>query len=83
MTKAHKIKLVARARLHGAHYAWRTIDEADKHGIGPALAMAVIQKETGFRNVFGHDDVANPVKSPPGRRPEGNEEALSALSRLP
>ena len=29
-----------------------------------------LEKETGFRNVFGHDAVRNPVKSPP-RRPAG------------
>ena len=31
-----------------------------------ALACAILEKETGFRNVFGHDAVRNPVKSPPG-----------------
>ena len=31
-----------------------------------ALACAVVEKETGFQNVYGHDAVRNPVKSPPG-----------------
>ena len=35
-------------------------------GLPVALACAVLEKETGFRNVFGHDAVRNPVKSPPG-----------------
>jgi murein DD-endopeptidase MepM/ murein hydrolase activator NlpD len=26
----------------------------------------VLEVETGFRNVFGHDNVRNPIKSPPG-----------------
>ena len=26
----------------------------------------MLEKETGFRNVFGHDAVRNPIKSPPG-----------------
>jgi hypothetical protein len=57
LTRARKVVLVARARLHGAHYAWRIIDEADKAGIGPALALAMVEQETrDFSNVFGHDD---------------------------
>ena len=40
--------------------------EARRAGLPVALACAVLEKETGFRNVFGHDAVRNPVKSPPG-----------------
>jgi hypothetical protein len=48
--------------MHGAHYAWRIIDEADKAGIGPALALAMVEQETrDFRNVFGHDDDLPPA----------------------
>ena len=40
--------------------------EARRVGLPVALACAVLEKETGFRNVFGHDAVRNPIKSPPG-----------------
>jgi hypothetical protein len=31
-----------------------------------ALACGLIQLESGFRNIYGHDGVRNPIKSPPG-----------------
>jgi hypothetical protein len=66
MTRARKLLLTARARAAGARYAYRIIDEAVAAELPPALALALVDQESGFRNVFGHDPVANPVKSPPG-----------------
>ena len=40
--------------------------ECERHGLPASLVCAVIEVETGFQNVFGHDVVRNPVKSPPG-----------------
>jgi hypothetical protein len=54
-----------RARKAGARYARRIIEEARREGVQLSLAFAVCEQETGFRNVFGHDAVRNPVKSPP------------------
>ena len=39
-----------------------------------SLVCAVVEHESGFRNVFGHDRVANPIKSPPGGLLEVTEE---------
>jgi hypothetical protein len=57
-----------RARRHGARYARKLIEEAAREGVRLSLAFAVVDQETGgtFRNVYGHDAVRNPIKSPPG-----------------
>jgi hypothetical protein len=55
LSPARKVVLVARARMAGAHYAWRIIDEASKASVGPALALAMVEQETRFHHVFGHD----------------------------
>jgi CHAP domain len=58
---------VARAiRAHGGHFESHVVREARRVRLPIALACAILEKETGFRNVFGHDGVRNPVKSPPG-----------------
>jgi hypothetical protein len=58
---------VARAiRAHGGRFETLVVREARRVRLPVALACAVLEKETGFRNVFGHDAVRNPVKSPPG-----------------
>ena len=58
---------LARAiRSCGGRYETIVAREARRAGLPVALACAVLEKETGFRNVFGHDAVRNPVKSPPG-----------------
>lgn len=58
---------VARAiRAHGGRFESVVVREARRVRLPVALACAVVEKETGFRNVFGHDAVRNPVKSPPG-----------------
>jgi hypothetical protein len=58
---------VARAiRAHGGRFESIVVREARRVSLPIALACAVLEKETGFRNVFGHDAVRNPVKSPPG-----------------
>ncbi|MGZ4271638.1 MAG: hypothetical protein ACXVSX_20830, partial [Solirubrobacteraceae bacterium] len=58
---------LARAiRAGGGRFEAVVLREARRAGLPVALACAVLEKETGFRNVFGHDAVRNPVKSPPG-----------------
>jgi hypothetical protein len=58
---------LARAiHANGGRFEGVVVREARRAGIPVALACAVLEKETGFRNVFGHDAVRNPVKSPPG-----------------
>ena len=64
----------SRARLHrqrrGVRKAGRALRGRDRarvarHGVPVSLVCAVLEVETGFQNVFGHDSVRNPVKSPP------------------
>ena len=39
-----------------------------------SLLCAVLEQETHFTNVFGHDKVSNPIKSPPGSNRPVTEE---------
>lgn len=49
------------AKKFGANYVWRTLYEARRAGLGPAAAIALIEQESGFRNVYGHDPTGNHV----------------------
>jgi len=55
MATARDLLLAARAKRHGANYSLRIILEARQTGIPISLAFAVIEQESDFRNVFGHD----------------------------
>jgi murein DD-endopeptidase MepM/ murein hydrolase activator NlpD len=63
------------ATLRRAGVRWPDIiaRECERHGLPASLVLAVIEVETGFRNVFGHDGVRNPVKSPSGGLKEVTE----------
>jgi murein DD-endopeptidase MepM/ murein hydrolase activator NlpD len=56
----------ARLRAAGARFEDAILREAARSGLPVPLICAVLEIETGFQNVFGHDNVRNPVKSPPG-----------------
>lgn len=57
------LALAAIAKRHGANYALRIIIEARKYRVPISLALALIEQESGFRNVFGHDPTNSiPVK---------------------
>jgi hypothetical protein len=43
------------ARRAGLRNPWKALREARAAGIGPALALAMIEQESGGANVFGHD----------------------------
>ena len=60
----------AAIRAHGGRYGQIIVSEARRSGVPVSLVCAVIEKETHFTNVFGHDDVDNPVKSPPRPAPD-------------
>lgn len=49
------LALANRAKKAGANYSLRIIWEARRAGIPISLAFALIEQESGFRNVFGHD----------------------------
>jgi hypothetical protein len=55
------LRLARRARRHGAHYALRIIRLARRAGLPISLGFAIVEQESGFRNVYGHDAVRNPA----------------------
>ncbi len=52
---ARDIQLARKANSHGAKYSLRIIREARRANIPISLGFSLVQHETGFRNVFGHD----------------------------
>jgi murein DD-endopeptidase MepM/ murein hydrolase activator NlpD len=58
--------LEARLRAAGARYESEIVRESKRSGVAVPLICAVLEVESGFRNVFGHDKVRNPIKSPDG-----------------
>lgn len=52
---ARDLALARTAKKHGANYSLRIIQQARKSGIPISLAFALIEQESGFKNVFGHD----------------------------
>ena len=61
--------VAAAIRAGGGRYEKVIVREAKRSGLSASLVCAVIEQETHFRNVFGHDGGprhTNPVKSPPG-----------------
>jgi hypothetical protein len=55
MVTPRDLSLARTAKKHGANYSLRIIMEARKAGIPISLAFALIEQESNFRNVFGHD----------------------------
>src|SRR3954454_2227897 len=48
-------RLAARLRKHGVAMPLRIIREARRANLPLSLALALVEQESGFRNVFGHD----------------------------
>jgi hypothetical protein len=46
----------------GGRYGRLIVAAAKRAGVPVPLACAVVEQESSFRNVFGHDGVANPIK---------------------
>lgn len=55
------VLLARRAKRHGARYSLRIVREARLASIPVSLGFALIEQETGFRNVWGHDGHPNGV----------------------
>jgi hypothetical protein len=62
--------LAAAILAHGGRYEEIVVREAQRSGVPASLICAVLEIETGFRNVFGYDAVANPSKSPSPPAPD-------------
>jgi len=58
MSVARDLQLARRAKKAGAQYSLRIVLEARRAGIPISLAFALVEQESGFRNVFGHDSQA-------------------------
>lgn len=61
MSIARDLRLARTARRHGARSALGIIRRARDEGIALSLAFALAEQESDFRNVYGHDPVANPA----------------------
>src|ERR1044072_2299001 len=49
------LRYAARAKRAGAHHVLKTIQEARKARLPLSWAFALVEQESGFRNIFGHD----------------------------
>ena len=56
-------RIAALIRRHGGRYEQEIIAASRATKVPVALLCAMIETETGFQNVFGGDNVANPIKS--------------------
>ncbi len=59
-------RIAAAIRAHGGQYEAEILAASAATQIPVAFLCAVLDVETSFSNVFGHDGVANPIKSPRG-----------------
>ena len=53
--KPSDVRRAVIAKKAGANYVWRIIFEARRAGIKPSLGFALVEQESNFSNVFGHD----------------------------
>lgn len=88
-TQAHKgagalpdSELIGVMRKHNIVQPELTLRVAREVGLGLAIACSMLEKESGGgRNVYGHDAVRNPVKSPPGLLLEVTQENYEQYKR--
>lgn len=55
MSLARDLQLARRAKKAGAQYSLRIVLEARRADIPISLAFALVEQESGFENIFGHD----------------------------
>lgn len=60
MVSLRDLRLARLIRANGGRYGLRIVWEARRAGISVSLGCALVEQESGFRNVFGHDRGANP-----------------------
>lgn len=71
-TKRH-LEIGRRIKSLGGDYGTRIAMEADRQNIPVSVLTAVVEQETGFRNVFGHDKKVNGSTSGIPKRWAGTE----------
>ena len=69
--------LAAALRKAGARYEDAIVREASRYGLPVSLVCAVLEVETGFRNVFGHDDGPQPDQEPAARADGGHRRSAT------
>ena len=47
---------------NGGRHGALIVEEAERAGVSLPLACALVEQESSFRNVFGHDAVRNPIR---------------------
>jgi hypothetical protein len=52
-------ELAAKAKAYGANYSLRIVMEARRAGIAVSLAFAIVEMESGGKNIWGHDPPPN------------------------
>jgi hypothetical protein len=55
MTSPRDLALAVKAKRYDAKYALRIVLEARRSGIPVSLGFALVEQESNFQNVFGHD----------------------------
>lgn len=55
MSALRDIALARKAKKHGASYSLRIILEARRAGIPISLGFALVEQESAFANIYGHD----------------------------
>lgn len=55
MSRDRDLELAKIAKKYGANYSLRIVMEARRGKVPISLAFAVVEQESNFRNVFGHD----------------------------
>lgn len=61
MSLRRDVTLAARAKRAGASHSLRIVWEARRARIPVSLAFALVEQESAFRNIFGHDAGALPA----------------------
>jgi hypothetical protein len=74
-------ELAELAKAHGASYSLRIVWEARRAGIPISLAFALVEQESSFRNVWGHDPPPNGGTSQLGGNPVSKTAYLAYKKR--
>ena len=62
------LSLAVKAKRGRANYSLRIITEARRNNVPISLAFAIVEQESNFRNVFGHDPTSSIPQSWKGSR---------------
>jgi hypothetical protein len=81
VSSVRDVVVARRANSHGARYSLRIILEARRAGIPISLGFALVETESGFRNVWGHDAEPNGGTTHLGGKPVRKADYLAYKKR--